>query len=294
MSIEQERKIEAQGSDVEAAIASGLAKLRANRADVEIEVLDRGSKGLLGIGARDAIVRLTYVVPAPPEPVKQPAPAKPAVSAKPEAPVPSSGPVKTAVPTPAPLPAPTPPSPAKPEPQPVSVSQTAVPQDESDDDVAQREQERDTAVTVIGDLLEKMRVTASLDVSLSDPDDLTGKRVNIIEIHGQDMSSLIGPRGETLNSLQYISRLMVGHQIKQRASFVIDVESYRQRREQALMRLAERMAHKVAKRKRAMSLEPMPPHERRIVHMALRDDKYVYTESTGEGKRRKVRIIPKK
>lgn len=288
MSIEQERKIEAQGSDVEAAIASGLAKLRANRADVEIEVLDRGSKGLLGIGARDAIVRLTYIVPAPPEPVKQPAPAKPAVSAKPEAPVPSSASVKTAVPTP------TLPSSNKPEPEQVSEGQTAIPQDESDDEVAQREQERDTAVTVIGDLLEKMRVTASLDVSLSEPDDITGKRVNIIEIYGQDMSSLIGPRGETLNSLQYISRLMVGHQLKQRASFVIDVESYRQRREQALIRLAERMAHKVAKRKRAMSLEPMPPHERRIVHMALRDDKYVYTESTGEGKRRKVRIIPKK
>ncbi len=283
MSIEQERKIEAQGSDVEAAIASGLAKLRANRADVEIEVLDRGSKGLLGIGARDAVVRLTYIVAAPAVP-----PAPPSEPAKPAAPAPSSLPVKTAVPTPAPS------SPDKPEPEKASGVQTAVSQDESDDEVAQREQERDTAVTVIGDLLEKMRVTASLDVSLSDPDDLTGKRVNIIEIYGQDMSSLIGPRGETLNSLQYISRLMVGHQLKQRASFVIDVESYRQRREQALMRLAERMAHKVAKRKRAMSLEPMPPHERRIVHMALRDDKYVYTESTGEGKRRKVRIIPKK
>lgn len=289
MSIEQERKIEAQGSDVEAAIASGLAKLRANRADVEIEVLDRGSKGLLGIGARDAVVRLTYVVAAPPAP-----PMPPSEPAKPAAPAPSSVPVKTAVSTPTPTPTPAPPSPTKSEPEQASGVQTAVPQGESDDDVAQREQERDTAVTVIGDLLEKMRVTASLDVSLSDPDDLTGKRVNIIEIYGQDMSSLIGPRGETLNSLQYISRLMVGHQLKQRASFVIDVESYRQRREQALMRLAERMAHKVAKRKRAMSLEPMPPHERRIVHMALRDDKYVYTESTGEGKRRKVRIIPKK
>ncbi|MCB1627505.1 MAG: hypothetical protein KDI48_07225, partial [Xanthomonadales bacterium] len=78
------------------------------------------------------------------------------------------------------------------------------------------------------------------------------RQINIIEIHGQDMSSLIGPRGETLNSLQYISRLMVGHQLRQRAGFVIDVENYRQRREQALMRLAERMAHKVAKRKRAI------------------------------------------
>lgn len=290
MSIEQAQKIEAQGSDIEAAIASGLAKLRLNRDDVEIEVLDRGSKGLLGIGARDAVVRLTRV-----KPVELP-PAPPVV--KPPAPVVEARPVRTAVPTPPPVPTPTPTPPpptveARPKTQP-DAPKTAVVTPESEEDVALREQEQETAVTVVGELLRKMRVNASLDVSLSEPDDLTGRRVNVIEIHGQDMSSLIGPRGETLNSLQYISRLMVGHQMRQRASFVIDVESYRQRREQALMRLAERMAHKVAKQKRAMSLEPMPPHERRIIHMALRDDAYVYTESTGEGKRRKVRIIPKK
>jgi spoIIIJ-associated protein len=143
-------------------------------------------------------------------------------------------------------------------------------------------------------LLEKMHVQASLTTTLSEPDDLTGRRINVIEIHGDDLSTLIGPRGETLNSLQYIARLMAGHKLQQRVGFVIDVEGYRQRREQALSRLAERMARKVAKRKRAMSLEPMPPHERRIIHMTLRDDTYVYTESTGEGNRRKVRIIPKR
>ena len=283
MSIEQKRVIEAQGSDVEAAIASGLAKLRVKRDDVDIEVLDRGSKGLLGIGARDAVVRLTSKAqaPVPVEPAR-PAEAKP-VEAKPVEPKPAPRPAPTAVSTPPPPPK------SEPKPQPVVIVA-----EESEEESALREQERETAVTVISDLLTKMRVEATLDVSLSDPDDVTGRRINIIEIHGQDMSSLIGPRGETLNSLQYISRLMVGHQLRKRAGFVIDVENYRQRREQALMRLAERMAHKVAKRKRAMSLEPMPPHERRIIHMALRDDQYVYTESTGEGKRRKVRIIPKK
>jgi spoIIIJ-associated protein len=154
--------------------------------------------------------------------------------------------------------------------------------------------ERDTAVEIISSLLEKMHVEASLTTTLSEPDDLSGRRINIIEIHGDDLSTLIGPRGETLNALQYIARLMTGHTMHGRAGFVIDVEGYRQRREQALSRLAERMARKVAKRKHAMSLEPMPPHERRIIHMTLRDDTYVYTESTGEGNRRKVRIIPKR
>jgi spoIIIJ-associated protein len=139
-----------------------------------------------------------------------------------------------------------------------------------------------------------MHISAEITTSLTDPDDVTGKRINVIEIHGDDLSTLIGPRGETLNALQYITRLMVGHSLQTRANFVIDVEGYRQRREQALARLADRMARKVAKQKRPMSLEPMPPHERRIIHMTLRNDKYVYTESTGEGTRRKVRIIPKR
>ncbi len=139
-----------------------------------------------------------------------------------------------------------------------------------------------------------MHVEATLTTSLSEPDDVTGRIINILEIHGDDLSTLIGPRGDTLNSMQYIARLMVGHQLRTRAGFVIDVEGYRQRREQALSRLADRMARKVAKSKRPMSLEPMPPHERRIIHMTLREDKYVYTESTGEGNRRKVRIIPKR
>ncbi|MBK8984811.1 MAG: Jag N-terminal domain-containing protein [Chloroflexi bacterium] len=283
-----EQKIEAKGSDVEAAIAAGLSKLRVSRDDVEVEILDKGSKGLLGIGAREAVVRLTRLKPVQ-SPVAPSLPVKPAADAPPvpvkPLPVPQK-PVYTAVPQP---PSPTFPKP-EPKPQPVK---TAVITPESAEEVALREQEGETAVTVIGELLAKMRVNATLQASLSEPDDLTGRRVNVIEIYGQDMSSLIGPRGETLNALQYVSRLMVGHQLHQRASFVIDVESYRQRREQALTRLAERMAQKVAKQKRAMSLEPMPPHERRIIHMALREDKYVYTESSGEGGRRKVRIIPK-
>ncbi|KAA3657118.1 MAG: protein jag, partial [Chloroflexi bacterium] len=78
-----------------------------------------------------------------------------------------------------------------------------------------------------------------------------------------------------------------------RANFVIDVEGYRRRREQALTRLAERMAQKVLKRGTPVGLEPIPPNERRSIHMALRTKEAVYTQSVGEGNRRKVRILPK-
>ena len=267
-----QKVIETKGSDVEAAIRAGLAKLGLNRDEVEIEILDQGSRGLLGIGSRDAQVRLTALVVAEPEVQEV---VEPVVAA----PEPEPGP------TPEPTPAVVAPKPAR----------TAVPPVEEDEEtIAAREAERETAVEVVAEMLEKMHIEATMTTSLSEPDDVTGRIINVLEIQGDDLSTLIGPRGDTLNALQYISRLMVGHQLRTRAGFVIDVEGYRQRREQALARLADRMARKVAKHKRPMSLEPMPPHERRIIHMTLRDDKFVTTESTGEGNRRKVRIIPKR
>ena len=147
---------------------------------------------------------------------------------------------------------------------------------------------------VVGTLIKKMDVKATINMKVSETDDLTGKRINIVDIRGDDLGVLIGPRGETLDSLQYISRLMVGHRMQQRSNFVVDVEGYRERRKQALARMADRMAQKVIERDRPVTLEPMPAYERRIIHMTLRDSDQVYTESVGEGSRRKVRIYPKK
>jgi spoIIIJ-associated protein len=84
--------------------------------------------------------------------------------------------------------------------------------------------------------------------------------------------------------------LMAGHTMRRRPSFIIDVEGYRERREQALARLAERMADKALRRGQPLTLEPMPPNERRIIHITLRDNDQVYTESVGIGRERKVRI----
>ncbi len=153
--------------------------------------------------------------------------------------------------------------------------------------------EGEAAVEVLSELLDKMHVTAQVSVSQSEPDDLTGQRVNVVAINGEDLTMLIGPRGETLDALQFLGRLMVAHKLHRRANFVVDVEGYRQRRVQALTRLAERMADKARQRGEPISLEPMTAYERRIIHMALRDVADVYTESAGEGKQRRVRIYPK-
>ena len=260
MRTEMKREIEVTGATVDEAVETGLKQLGIARSDVIIDVIDEGSRGLLGLGVREAIVRLVAMVEVPAKPEK-----KPVVEE-----------VKTAVP--------------EPTPQVKETTSTAEvsPAAGSEPD----ELERDTAVEVVKNLIAKMGVDATLETSISQPDDITGERVNIIEIHGEDLGVLIGPRGETLNALQYITRLIVGHRLHQRTTFVIDIEGYRQRREQALSRLAERMAGKVIKRGRPVSLEPMPPHERRIIHMTLRENDAVTTKSVGEGKRRKVRILP--
>ncbi len=261
-------EIEVRGADVEKAIESGLQQLGVSRSEVIIDVIDEGSRGLLGIGSRDAVVRLVSLsAPEPaPKPAPRPTPAK-----------------ETAVPTQTPKRQP-----------PVRDTAAAAKANGSDGDSLDADpEEKDAAISVITTLLDKMMVEAEVRASVSEPDDLTGRRVNVIDIEGDDLGVLIGPRGETLNAVQYLARLMVGNQLQKRATFVVDVEGYRQRRQQALARLAERMAKKVVSRRRPVSLEPMPPHERRIIHMTLRDNDEVYTQSSGEGKRRKVRILPK-
>ena len=113
-------------------------------------------------------------------------------------------------------------------------------------------------------------------------------------IEGEDLGILIGRRGQTLSSLQYLLRLIVGRKTNTWLPIVIDAESYKQRRYEALQALAHRMAENVKTKGTPFTLEPMPPYERRIVHMALANHSAVYTESIGEGESRKVVIKPKR
>jgi spoIIIJ-associated protein len=149
---------------------------------------------------------------------------------------------------------------------------------------------------VVATLLDKMGILAAVEVvdrgGATDP---ITKEVAplLLNIVGDDLGMLIGRRGETLRDLQFITRLIVSRKVGAWPNVVLDVEGYKTKRVDTLQALAQRMAEQVRKTKHAIVLEPMPAHERRIIHLALRDDPDVYTESTGEDEERKVQIFPK-
>jgi spoIIIJ-associated protein len=153
------------------------------------------------------------------------------------------------------------------------------------------------ATEVVATLLDKMGVLAAVEVS--DP----GGRASgadkesaplVLNLVGDDLGVLIGRRGETLRDLQFLTRLIVSRRMGAWPNLVLDVEGYKSRRTTALRSLAKRMADQVRRTHQSVVLEPMPPNERRIVHLALRDDPDVFTESTGEDEARKVQILPKR
>jgi spoIIIJ-associated protein len=115
----------------------------------------------------------------------------------------------------------------------------------------------------------------------------------IIDLAGEDSGLLIGRRGQTLQALQFLVNLIVRKQFDG-VRVVLDVENYRQRREASLREMATKIAERVAQTNRRITLEPMPPADRRIIHTTLTDHPSVATESTGEGEGRKVTIRPKR
>jgi len=157
------------------------------------------------------------------------------------------------------------------------------------------EDEAEFAAQMLDQMLAMMGIEA--DVSIRDaetPGDGLGMAKAVLDIEGDDLGILIGRRGETLQSLQYLLNVMVSRQLGEQAFFTVDVEGYRRRRERTLTGLARRMADQVKRTKRPVQLEPMPANERRIIHLALADDRYVSTASTGEGDARQVSIQPRK
>ena len=115
-----------------------------------------------------------------------------------------------------------------------------------------------------------------------------------IELKGSDMGVLIGKRGQTLDSLQYLTNLAVGKQVNEYVKVKIDTEDYRKRRRETLENLAKNIAYKVKRTKRPVSLEPMNPFERRIIHSALQGDRYVNTHSEGDEPYRNVVVTLKR
>jgi spoIIIJ-associated protein len=115
----------------------------------------------------------------------------------------------------------------------------------------------------------------------------------VLDVRGPGADVLIGRRGKTIAALQRITRLVVGREVEGRVHLVVDVDGFKARREKSLRRLARRMAEQAISTDRTVVLEPMPPHERRIIHLVLRENPHVTTESVGDRDRRKVTIIPR-
>lgn len=158
-----------------------------------------------------------------------------------------------------------------------------------EDDEDETSDSLELATEAIETLLRHMDADVDLTISRTHDDDLDGP---VFELEGEDAGLLIGRRGETLKALQFLVRYMVSRRLDERVNLMIDVEGYQERRHAALRNMARRVASRVSDTGRSIALEPMPPAERRIVHVALSDHPRVFTESEGAGSDRQVVIIP--
>ncbi|MCI8485370.1 MAG: protein jag [Lachnospiraceae bacterium] len=143
------------------------------------------------------------------------------------------------------------------------------------------------------DFLHSVFLAMNMDVEILINKSEDGKNVDV-ELKGEEMGVLIGKRGQTLDSLQYLTNLAVGKQVSEYVKVKIDTEDYRKRRRDTLENLAKNIAYKVKRTKRSVSLEPMNPFERRVIHSALQNDRYVSTHSEGEEPYRYVVITLKR
>jgi spoIIIJ-associated protein len=258
MSIEK-TTLEVIAPSVEEAVQKGLAQLSLPAESVDVEILDAGSKGLFGLGSRQARVRLAIkgeTAPLPVTPLRE--------SVRAEAPV---------------------------------VTQAVVVEADTTDqtDLTPEEQEAvRVSRQVVVELLEKMKISAHVAASMRRAGSEEDEDTVMVNIEGDDLSILIGRKSETLNALQYIASLIVGKQTNRWTPLMIDVQGYRARRERQLRLLARRMAEQAVHTGKRQILEPMPSNERRVIHLELRDHPHVVTESVGDDPNRKITIIPKK
>lgn len=147
----------------------------------------------------------------------------------------------------------------------------------------------DKAKDFLRDVFDAMDLTVVIDLKYDE------ENRNIeIDLKGDDMGVLIGKRGQTLDSLQYLVSLVVNKDVEEYIRVKVDTEGYRKRRKETLENLAKNIAYKVKRTKRPVSLEPMNPYERRIIHSALQGDKYVTTHSEGDEPYRRVVVTLKR
>ncbi|MSQ28214.1 MAG: protein jag [Dehalococcoidia bacterium] len=264
--------LEISAKTVDEAVDLALQQLGAKLSEVAITILGEGRGGILGIGAENAKVRVTKLD------------------------VGRSRMSGTAFP-----------------PRPPVISYAADTSsdagEDDDDEYEDGDDEEDEGLPaeltgnpasavgreVLESLLDRIGVDADIaEVRPTGPPPSGAGSVVAFDIRGGDLGLLIGRRGQTLASLQYLVNLIVARRVKGQPSVVVDVEGYRARRFQSLTGLAKRMADRVRQSGQPVTLEPMSASERRIIHMALQDNVDVMTESAGEGDARKVTIAPRR
>ena len=303
---------------IEEAVSQGLEHLGVSISDVKVDVIEEGSKGLFGLfGSRPAKVRLTLMEEEQPvenvarsiladvmkedEPKQQaaqPKEEKPAVkqentAEKPEKAARSAKPAKAkmdqAEGEEAEKPAPKPKKPREPkEAKAPKAPKEAKEVKEPKEIIPAEQADRETAAGRAQEFLQELTQLIGVNVSVAVATDEEGNvRVNM---DGDTLGILIGRRGETLDALQYLTSLRVNRGQSNYTRVTLDTEGYRAKREEALVRLANRMANRAQKTGRKVSLEPMNPYERCILHSALQDHPAVTTHSEGEEPNRHVVI----
>lgn len=308
-----EKTIITTGKSIDLAIQAALAELKLDRDSVSVEVLENAKTGFLGIGSSPAKVRVTYnasnlpgtaAASAAPAAPAAPASALSAASRKPKKQAPK---LEKPLEMPKPPVLPTPPKPeqrkeAPKAERPEKAERTA--RSEQPKKQAPRKEmpkaepktyapaepgsQEERVETFLKGLLERMGSDAVPHACRKDAETIG------VELTGDDLGALIGRRGETLDAIQHLANYALNHDASKRTRVAVDAENYRGKREESLRHLARKMASKVVKYRRNMTLEPMNAYERHVIHATLQDVPNVTTYSTGTEPNRRVVVAYEK
>ena len=316
-----EKTIITTGKSIDLAIQAALAELNLDRDSVSVEVLENAKTGFLGIGSSPAKVKVTYEAPdLPKKPSAPAAPAAPVAPAAPAAPASalsaaSRKPKKQApklekpleMPKPPVLPAPPKAAPVTEKPMQADKTERPARPEQPRKQAPRREapkaapkaepktyapvepgSQEERVESFLKGLLERMGSDAVPHAFRKDAETVG------VELTGEDLGALIGRRGETLDAIQHLANYALNHDASKRVRVSVDAENYRGKREESLRHLARKMAAKVVKYRRNMTLEPMNAYERHVIHATLQDVPNVTTYSTGVEPNRRVVVAYEK
>ena len=267
------RTIEIEEKTVDDAINKALQQLHVSRDQISVEILEEGSRGLFGIGSKPARIRVSYGQGEPEPQISAAIPAEP-----------SSQTVQAATAEPRP-------SAESLQEQPEAVELPETEEEESEPtrvvDEATMEQVAAAAKDSLGKLLGYLQIEYTVEVK---------KRADqiLLNIHCDNENFLIGRRGTTLDAVQYLVNRIANQDTKDKVQVVLDTSDYRLNRKERLQKLALKLSRKVKMTGKPVTVSPMNPHDRRIIHLALQDDPTIRTLSKGTGFMRRITISSNK